>query len=130
MKKRKGVWKRSIYRKYVSWNRLQKREMKFKCGRSFKQWSRGSPGQWLPETEYLLASAIFVIGTSGIPPNLNYRSVSPIVAEPISASTPQMNLSVMRENVCDSLRQWRETKGKIKDKTKVTILLPELQTCT
>ena len=31
-----------------------------------------------PETEYLRASAIFVSGTSDIPPNLNYRSVSPI----------------------------------------------------
>ena len=41
--------------------------------------SRGSPGQWFPETEYLRASAIFIVGTSGILPNLNYRSVSPIV---------------------------------------------------
>ena len=40
--------------------------------------SRGSPGQWFPKTEYLPASAIFVVGTSGILPNLNYRSVSPI----------------------------------------------------
>ena len=40
--------------------------------------SRGSPGQWFPETEYLLVSAIFVVRTSGIPPNFNYRSVSPI----------------------------------------------------
>ena len=35
--------------------------------------SRGPPGQWFPETEHW-ASAIFV-GTSGIPPKLNYRSV-------------------------------------------------------
>ena len=35
--------------------------------------SRGSPGQWFPETEYW-ASAIFV-GTSGIPPKIIYRSV-------------------------------------------------------
>ena len=41
--------------------------------------SRGSPGQWFPETEYFLASAIFVMGTSGIPSNLNYLSVSPIL---------------------------------------------------
>ena len=60
---------------------FKKRGTKFKCGRSFKQWSRGSPGQWFPETEYLLASAIFVVGTSGIPTNLNYRSVSPIPLE-------------------------------------------------
>ena len=76
--KMKTVW--SIYRKYVSWSRLQKRGTKFKWGHSFKHWSRGSPGQWFPETEYLRASAIFVSGTSGIPPILNYRSVSPIRA--------------------------------------------------
>ena len=35
--------------------------------------SRGPLGQWFPETEHW-ASAIFV-GTSGIPPKLNYRSV-------------------------------------------------------
>ena len=43
-------------------------------------WSRGSPGQWFPETEYLCASAIFIVGTSGIPPNLSYRSVGLIPA--------------------------------------------------
>ena len=57
----------------------KKRGTKFKWGRSFKRWSRGSPGQWLPETGYLRASAIVVSGTSGISPILNYRSVSPIV---------------------------------------------------
>ena len=77
VKKRKSVWRRSIYRKYVSWSRLQKRGTKFKGGRSFKHWPRGSPVQWFPETEYLRASAVFVTETSGIPPNLNYRSVSP-----------------------------------------------------
>ena len=56
----------------------KKRGKKFKWGHSFKHWSRGSPRQWFPETEYLRASAIFVAGTSGIPPILNYRSVSPI----------------------------------------------------
>ena len=40
--------------------------------------SRGSPGHWFPETDYLCASAIFDVGTSDIPPNLNYRSVSPM----------------------------------------------------
>ena len=78
MKKRKSVWRRSIYRKYVSWSWLQKRGTKFKWRRGFKHWSRDSPGQWFPETEYLRASAIFVSGTSGIPPILNHRSVSPI----------------------------------------------------
>ena len=77
-KKRKSVRRRSIYRKYVSWSRLQKCGTKFKWGRSLKHWPRGSPGQWVPETEYLRASAIFVSGTSGITPILNYRSVSPI----------------------------------------------------
>ena len=37
--------------------------------------SRGSPGQWFTETEYLCASSTFVVGTSGILPKLNYRSV-------------------------------------------------------
>ena len=51
--------------------------------------SSGSPGQWFPETEYLRTSAIFVVGTSGIPPNLNYRSVSPIVhPHPVIKSWP------------------------------------------
>ena len=78
MKKRKSVWRRSIYTKYVSWSRLQKRGTKFKWGRSFKYWPRGSPCQWFPETDCLCGSAIFISGTSGIPPILNYRSVSPI----------------------------------------------------
>ena len=62
-KKRKSVWRQRIYRKYVSWNQFQKTRDEI---------------QWFPKTEYLRASAIFVVGTSGIPPNLNYRSVSPI----------------------------------------------------
>ena len=41
-KKRKSVWRRRIYRKYMSWNRLKKktkkkRETKSKRGRSFTQ---------------------------------------------------------------------------------------------
>ena len=32
-----------------------------------------------PETEYVRASAIFVLGTSGIPPILNYKSGKSIV---------------------------------------------------
>ena len=85
----KNDWRRSIYRKYVSCNRLQKCGTKFWWGRSFKHWSRSSPGQWFTETEYLRASAIFVSGTSGIPPNLNYRSVSPILChlEEMTAET-------------------------------------------
>ena len=47
---------------------------KFKRGRSFTQVTWFS---WpmVPETDYLCASAIFVVVTSRIPPNLNYRSV-------------------------------------------------------
>ena len=80
MKKRKSVWRRSIYRKYVSGSRLQKCGTKFKWGRRCKHWSCGSPGQRSLEIEYLRASAIFVSGTSGMPPILNHRSVSPITA--------------------------------------------------
>ena len=54
-----------IYKKFLSWNRLQKRGTKLKCGICFEHWPRGFPGQWATETEYLRASAIFVSGTSG-----------------------------------------------------------------
>ena len=46
-------------------------------GRSFEHWPRGSPGQWVPETDCFRASAIFVSVTSGITPILNNWSVSP-----------------------------------------------------
>ena len=74
-KNRKNVWKRRIYTKYVSWNRLQKNAGRDLNAGVVLSKSRGSPGQWFPETEYLCASSIFVVGTSGIPPKLNYRSV-------------------------------------------------------
>ena len=73
-KKRKSVWRQRIYRKYVSWNRLQKTQDEIYVDVVLSR-SRGSPGQWFPETDYLCASVIFVVGTSGIPPKLNYRSV-------------------------------------------------------
>ena len=73
-KKRKSVWRRRIYRKYVSWNRLQKTQDEIYTDVVLRR-SRGSPGQWFPETEYVCASAIFVVGTSGIPPKSNYKSV-------------------------------------------------------
>ena len=73
-KKRKHVWRRRIYRKYVSWNRLQKMQDEIYADIILSR-SHGSAGQWFPETEYLCASTIFVVGTSGIPPNLNYRNV-------------------------------------------------------
>ena len=76
--KRKSFGRRSIYRKYVSWSRLQKRGTKLKCGRSFKHWPYDSPCQWVPKTECLRVSTIFVSGTSGITSILNYRRVSPI----------------------------------------------------
>ena len=47
-------------------------------GCSFEHWPCGSPGQWVPETNCLRASAIFVTGTSGITTIQKYRSVSPI----------------------------------------------------
>ena len=58
-KKRKNVWRR-IYRKYVSWNRLQKNAGRNSNVDVVLSRSRGSPGQWFPETEYLCASAILV----------------------------------------------------------------------
>ena len=73
-KKRKTVWRRRICRKYVSWNRFQRTQDEIYADIVLRR-SRGSPSQWFPETEYLCASAIFVVGTSGIPPKLNYRSV-------------------------------------------------------
>ena len=48
-------------------------------GRSFRHEPRGSPGQWIPETDCSRASAIFVSGRSGITVILRYRSVSPIL---------------------------------------------------
>ena len=56
------------------WNRLQKTQDEIYTDVVLRR-SRGSPGQWFPETDYLCASAIFVVGTSGILPKLNYRSV-------------------------------------------------------
>ena len=111
--KRKSVWRRTIYRKYVSWGRLQKRGTKFKRGQSFKHWPRGSPGQWFPETECLRASAIFVSGTSGITPILNYRSVNPIKRNtngykqflPSPREIPHI-----KPNLCHTLALWRPNK--------------------
>ena len=48
--KRKSVWRRRIYRKYVSWNRLQKTRVEIYADVVLRR-SRGSPGQWFPETE-------------------------------------------------------------------------------
>ena len=82
-KKRKGVGRRCIYRKYVSWNRLQKTQEEIYADVVLSR-SRGSPGQWFPETEYLCASAIFVVGTSDIPPKLNYRSVKSYTSDKLT----------------------------------------------
>ena len=72
-KKRKSVSRRRIYRKYVSLNRLQKTQDEIYANVVLRR-SRGSPGQWFPESDYLCVAAIFVVGTSGIPPKLNYKS--------------------------------------------------------
>ena len=52
VKKRKSVWRRRNYRKYVSWNRLQKTQDEIYADVVLSR-SRGSPGQWFPETEYV-----------------------------------------------------------------------------
>ena len=36
VKKKKSVEDEQIYRKFLSWSRLQKRRTKLKCGRSFE----------------------------------------------------------------------------------------------
>ena len=43
-KRKKSVWRRRIYRKYVSWNRLQKMQDEIYAGIVLRR-SRGSPGQ-------------------------------------------------------------------------------------
>ena len=50
------------------------------------------------------------------------------VAGPISVSVPQINLVNCRR-VCMAKDNEGRQKGEITDATKVTILLPELQTC-
>ena len=69
--KRKSVWKRRIYRKYASWKGLQTQDENLRADVVLRR-SRGSSG--FPRLN-MCASAIFVVGTSGIPPILNYRSV-------------------------------------------------------
>ena len=73
VKERKGVWRRRIYRKYVScwWLHTQDENLRTDIVLSM---SRGSPGQWFPETEYVSVRHL-CCGKSGIPPTLNYRSV-------------------------------------------------------
>ena len=85
-KKRKSVWRRRIYRKCVLESAPKKKNKKKNAGRNLNadvvlRRSRGSPGQWFPETEYLCASAIFVVGTSGILLKLNYRSVKSYIVQ-------------------------------------------------
>ena len=72
VKKRKGLWRRHIYRKYASCRWLRTQDLNLRADVVLSM-SRGPPGQWFPETEYW-ASAIFV-GTSGIPPKIIYRSI-------------------------------------------------------
>ena len=51
-KERKSVGKRRIYRKYASWKRLQTQDENLRADLVLSR-SRGSPGQWFPETEYV-----------------------------------------------------------------------------
>ena len=106
MKKRKSVWRQSIYRKYVSWGRLQTRGMKFKWERSFKHWPHSSPCQWVPEIDCLCASAIFVSGTSGIMPILYHRSVSPIDAKSLGTTIQQKKRHLCFTIFCQNTWMW------------------------
>ena len=50
--KRENVWRRLIYRKYASWKRLQTQDENLRMDVVLSR-SRGSPGQWFPEVEYV-----------------------------------------------------------------------------
>ena len=52
VKERKGVWRRRIYRKYASCNRLQTQDQNVRADVVLSM-SRGPPGQSFPETEYV-----------------------------------------------------------------------------
>ena len=52
VKERKGVWRRRIYRKYTSCKRLQTQDENLRADVVLSR-SRGSPGQWFPENEYV-----------------------------------------------------------------------------
>ena len=72
-KKRKSVWRRRIYRKYVSWKWFQTQDEIY----ARTQFYAGHVvllANGFPRLN-MCASAIFVVGTSGILPKLNYRSV-------------------------------------------------------
>ena len=51
-KKRKGVWRRRIYRKCTSCKRLQMQDENLGADVVLRI-SHGSPGQWFPEIEYV-----------------------------------------------------------------------------
>ena len=102
----------------------KKRGTKFKWGRSFKHWSRGSPGQWLPETDCLCASAIFVSGTSGIPPILNYRSVSPIVIPIIVGARERESVNWKSDKESRLYRSKYYLYLQCKDNSKIAIWAP------
>ena len=80
MWKENECWKMSVFienschgvgSKNAGWN--------WSGGCCFEHGPCGSPGQCVLKTDCLCASAIFVLGTSGIMAILEYRSVSPIV---------------------------------------------------
>ena len=72
-KKRKSVWRRRIYRKYVSWKWLRTQDEIY-ARALFYVGHVVLLANGFPRLN-MCASAIFVVGTSGIPPKLNYRSV-------------------------------------------------------
>ena len=66
--KRERVFEDGVFIENTCLGSGSKRRTKFTRGRSFTQVT------WFPRLN-MCASAIFVVGTSGIPPKLNYRSV-------------------------------------------------------
>ena len=85
MWKERGCWKMSVFiANFCHGVGSKNGGRNWSGGRSFEHWPRGSPGQRVPETDFLRASAIFVSGTRGITATLKYRRVSPIVYLSIS----------------------------------------------
>ena len=72
-KKRKSVWRWRINRKYVSWKWLQTQDEIY-VQTYFYACHVVLLANGFPRLN-MCVSAIFVLGTSGLPPKLNYRSV-------------------------------------------------------
>ena len=73
VKERKSVWRRHIYRRYESWKWLQTQDKIYKQT-EFYAGHVVLLANGFPRLN-MCASTIFVVGTSGIPPKLNYSSV-------------------------------------------------------